>query len=370
MNRFYDMLSAMEASELYKSVAYLLDKAETRQTSANEIITDYLRTHRYLTSDERQRILDLVWTVIRARARLLYAWPDQDWLQRVQRLAEQGMPDTSDAPDFVQWEVPDWFPAHVPDAAHELPQLLGNAPIILRANGNRDKVMEMLQADGLSVAPCQSSPFGIVLSAYANLSDTKAYKKGLLEIQDEGAQLVALDIGVKPKQDVFDFCAGAGGKSLIFAQMMENRGFIQAYDAAPKRLFELVKRAQRCHVSIIKIVTKLPEPFKKFDHVVVDAPCSGTGTWRRMPDMRWKLQEKQLTNITKLQNEILNRAEKFVKPGHYLSYITCSLTRDENEDQVERFLSQNPNYRVLKQKRYSPYRTGTDGFFLCLMQKQ
>ena len=152
--------------------------------------------------------------------------------------------------------------------------------------------------------------------------------------------------------------------------MMENRGFIQAYDIVAKRLFELTKRANRAKVSIIKIVTKLPEPFKKFDHVVIDAPCSGTGTWRRMPDMKWKYSEKQLGQVVKTQAEILNRAERFVKNGHYLSYITCSLTTDENEAQIESFLKTHPNYVVLKQKRYSPYRTQTDGFFLCVMQKR
>ena len=360
----------MDAQELYKRVAYLMDKITSRQTPASEIINDYTYTHRYLTSEERKDLLDLVWRVIRAQARVCYAYPDMDWLIRIQHFAEEGLPDMTTAPDDIRLEVPKWFLSHVPEAEKELPLMIENAPIILRANGNRDKIMADLKEEGLSVRPCEKSPYGIILDAYANLSDTKVYKKGLLEIQDEGAQLVALDIGVKPKQDVFDFCAGAGGKSLIFAQMMENRGFIQAYDAAPKRLFELVKRAKRCHISIVKIVTKLPEPFKKFDHVVVDAPCSGTGTWRRMPDMRWKLTEKQLTNIVKLQGEILDRAEKFVKPGHFLSYITCSLTQDENENQVERFLQTHPNYHVLKQKRYSPYRTGTDGFFLCLMQKR
>lgn len=360
----------MEKKDLYQAVAYLLDKIDSRNTPANDIINDYTRTHRYLAAEERKSLLDLVWGAIRARARLMYAYPEMSWLERVKLLDEQGIPDVSGAPVAVQWEMPEWFLSHVPEAEKELPLFLTNAPIILRANGKRDKVMADLQAEGFKVEPCDKSPYGLILSEYANLSDSKTYKKGLVEIQDEGAQLVALDIGVKPKQDVFDFCAGAGGKSLIFAQMMENRGFIQAYDAAPKRLFELVKRAERCHISIVKIVTKLPEPFKKFDHVVVDAPCSGTGTWRRVPDMRWKLNEKQLDNIVKLQGEILNRAEKYVKPGHYLSYITCSLTRDENEHQIEAFLNTHPNYVVLKQKRYSPYRTGTDGFFLCLMQKR
>lgn len=360
----------MDKTDLYKTVAYLLDKVEARMTPANDIIGDYLRTHRYLTAEEREQILSLVWAAIRAWQGLHFAYPALAWSDRVRLLAETGLPDLSGAPDYVRWEVPEWLPEHIPEADQELPNMMGQAPIVLRANGDRDEVMTSLREEGLSVEPCIHSPFGIVLKTYADLSSVKVYKKGLLEIQDEGAQLVAMDIGVKPKQDVFDFCAGAGGKSLIFAQLMNNRGFIQAYDAAPKRLFELTKRAQRCHISIIKIVTKLPEPHKKFDHVVVDAPCSGTGTWRRVPDMRWKLTEKQLQNIVRLQGEILNRAEAFVKPGHYLSYITCSLTRDEDEEQIERFLMIHPQYVVLKQKRYSPWRTGTDGFFLCLMQKK
>lgn len=360
----------MTLEELKKTVAFLLEKIDSRNTPANDIINDYTRTHRYIEAEERRHLLEVVWSAIRAKARLSYAYTDSDWIEKLQHLLTEGIPSVSDAPDWVRWEVPDWLPSHVPEADKELPALLENAPIVLRANGSRDEVMKLLQNEGLSVKPCKQSPYGMILSEYSNLSETKAYKKGLVEIQDEGAQLVAMEIGVKPKQEVFDFCAGAGGKSLIFAQMMQNKGFIQAYDAAPKRLFELVKRANRAHISIVKIVTKLPEPFKKFDHVVVDAPCSGTGTWRRTPDMRWKLSEKQLRNITQLQADILNRAEAFVKPGHYLSYITCSLTQDENENQVQHFLETHPRYTVLKQKRFSPWRTETDGFFLCLMQKR
>ena len=360
----------MESKDLYNTIAYLLEKIEARATPANDIINDYMRSHRYLSPEERKDILDLTWKIIRGWFRVRFTYPDAHWVERVQRVVEQGIPDVSNAPRFIQWEVPEWLVPHIPNAEEELPMMLGYAPIVLRANGKREDILNSLREEGLPVKACEKSPYGIILDEHANLSDTKVYKKGLLEIQDEGAQLVALDIGVKPKQDVFDFCAGAGGKSLIFAQMMENRGFIQAYDAVPKRLFELVKRAQRCHVSIIKIVTKLPEPYKKFDHVVVDAPCTGTGTWRRIPDIRWKLTEKQLENTVKLQRDILDKAEKFVKPGHYLSYITCSLTSDENELQVGQFLKTHPNYSVLKQKRYSPWRTGTDGFFLCMMQKR
>ena len=265
--------------------------------------------------------------------------------------------------------MPEWFLSHVPEAEKELPDLLENPPIVLRAIGNREEVLRALREEGVECEACEKSPYGIRLKEYANLKNTKVWKQGLIDVQDEGAQLVALDIGVEAKQSVFDFCAGAGGKSLIFAQIMQNKGFIQAYDITPKKLFELVKRATRAHISIIKIILKLDKPDKKFDHVVVDAPCSGCGTWRRSPNLRWNLTEKQLAHIVKVQGEILERASQYVKPGHYLSYITCSLTQDENEEQVENFLKAHPNYRVIKQKRYSPHRTGTDGFFLSVMQK-
>ena len=355
--------------EMMKAVAYLLEKIERRPAPAGEMINGYLATHKYLKGEEKKKFLSLVWGVIRTKARLKWAYPDLLWQERIEKFSEASIPDVSAAPKHIQWEVPEWFLGHVPNPEKELPALLETPPIVLRAIGNREEVLKTLAEEGIVGEVCQKSPFGIRLAEYTNLKNIKAWKQGLIEVQDEGAQLVALDIGVQPKQSVFDFCAGAGGKSLIFAQMMQNKGFIQAYDITPKKLFELNKRATRAHISIIKIILKLEKPDKKFDHVVVDAPCSGCGTWRRSPNLRWNLTEKQLAHITKVQSEILEKASAYVKPGHFLSYITCSLTRDENEDVVEKFLLAHPNFKVIKQKRYSPARTGTDGFFLCVMQK-
>ncbi len=360
----------MEYEEIKQTAALLLTKIEEKSGTANEIINGYTRSHKYIQAQDRKELLDLIWRVIRARARLSYAYPNTDWQFKIEKFISDGIPQLPDAPFYIQWEVPEWFLSHLPAPELELPAMLENAPLVLRANGKRDKIIQELEAEGLSVTPCKRSELGIILNQYVNLTDTKTYKKGLIEIQDEGAQLLSMEIGVKPHDDVFDFCAGAGGKSLIFAQLMNNKGFIQAYDASFKRLSELGKRAWRAKVSIIKTVTRLPESFKKFDHVVVDAPCSGTGTWRRSPDMRWNLTEKQLQNIVLKQAEILSVAQEYVKSGHFLSYITCSLTYDENEKQVEDFLSKNPRFRVIKEERYSPYRTQTDGFFLCVMQKQ
>ncbi len=359
----------MQTEELQKTAALLLEKITTRSQTANEIVSRFVQSHKYLTFEDRKALSDFVFSTLRARARLEWAYPDADWLTKIRLLAQNGLPDVSEAPFHVQFEVPEWFAAHVPDAAHEVPMLLDPAPVVLRVVGDRAEVQDLLAQDGVISDFCARSPLGLVLTKRAAVTETKAYKKGLVEIQDEGAQLLSIEIGVKPKDDVFDFCAGAGGKSLIFAQLMQNRGFIQAYDAAPKRLSELTKRAHRAGVSIIKTVSHLPPAHKKFDHVVVDAPCSGTGTWRRNPDGRWKLSEKQLKGIVARQAEILETAQEYVKNGHFLSYITCSLTRDENEDQAERFLAKNPRFRLLRQKRYSPFLTQTDGFYLAVFQK-
>ncbi len=359
----------MELEEIKKTAALLLTKIDEKDAPANDIINGYTQTHRYIEAEDRKTLLNLIWTATRAKARLGYAYPDKDWLYKLNAL-ENGIPDVSDAPNHIKWEAPEWFLSHIPEPENELPPMMENAPVILRANGKRDSVLEALRSEGLDVSPCRYSPYGIVLNKRCILTDSKAYKKGLIEIQDEGAQLLSLEIGVKPHDDVFDFCAGAGGKSLIFAQIMQNKGFIQAYDASFKRLSELGKRAARAKTTIIKTVTRLPENHKKFDYVVVDAPCSGTGTWRRTPDMRWKLTEKQLQNIVLKQAEILDVAKDYVKPGHFLVYITCSLTYDENEQQVEDFIRKNPRFSIVKERRYSPYRTGTDGFFLCVMQKR
>ncbi len=356
--------------ELINIAAFLMEKIESKKSSANDIINNYTKTHRYIESKMRADLLALVWGVIRAYYRLNYAYPTLNWVEKITLFIEKGVPDIKDAPDNVLFEVPEWIISHVPDAKNELPAMLGIAPIVLRANGNRDNIQKMLADEGVITHKTTLSPYGLILQSYQNLTNLKAYKKGLIEIQDEGAQALSLEIGVKSHDDVFDFCAGAGGKSLIFAQMMQNKGFIQDYDASYKRLSELSKRAKRANVSIIKVVYKLPDAFKKFNHVVVDAPCSGTGTWRRSPDMRFNLTEKQLENIVQKQADILDVAKNYVKAGQYLSYITCSLTRDENEQQIDNFMAKNPDFHIKKQMRYSPFISNTDGFFLCVMQKR
>ena len=358
----------MPLKSMYVLAAELLETIKAKPQTANEILNAYFKNHRYIVGEERQALLQIIWHVIRHWYRLHYAYPTASMLEKVQ-FSQAPLPDLAEAPDWVRYETPEWLMNKIRNPEKELPPLSESAPIILRANGNRDKIMAQLKDEGLSVEKCRLSPLGIVLQKYVNLSTVKAYKKGLIEVQDEGAQLLSLDLNIRPQMSVFDFCAGAGGKSLIFAQMMQNKGSILAYDASYKRLSELMKRAKRAGVSIIKTVSRLPESFKKFDFVVVDAPCSGTGTWRRTPDMRFKITQNQIESLVQTQADILNQAKEYVKNGHFLVYITCSMLQDENENQIEQFLAENQSFRVVKTAHWSPYLTQTDGFFSCVLQR-
>ena len=359
----------MHNDEIKKAAVFLLRQIDKTNKPANEIVNAYTRTHRYIGSNDRKQLLEYIWNAIRRKARLQFLYPEENWETLIEKTdAELVLP--LNTPDWVRWEVPQWLLPHIPEPATELPALLDTPSVIIRANGDRMCIQSELQKEGIVTTLCKHSPLALQVEGRYNLVASKAYKNGLIEIQDEGAQLIGLEVGVTPKCSVFDFCAGAGGKSLLFAQVMQNRGEILAYDTSVRSLKELQKRAYRAKVSIIKTTYKHPQPYKKFDYVVVDAPCSGTGTWRRCPDARWNLTEKQLLNIVKRQKEILDIAKTYVKNGHFLAYMTCSITTDENEGQVDTFLSENPDFHLVKMRRVSPARTGTDGLFVALLQKQ
>jgi len=348
----------------------ILSQVNTSLQPANEIINAYTRSRRYIGSKDRRTLTDLVWTVIRHHFRLQYRYPDLSLSEQIKLAADTGLSDLdclSDAPNYVNWEVPEWLIPLIPNAEQECPALLNPASTILRASGNRIDIQKCLQEEGIDTEPTPLSPFGLRLNKRANLKGTKAYKTGLIEIQDEGSQCIALETGIKAGDTVLDYCAGAGGKSLIFAQMMHNQGKIVAHDISEKSLHELTQRAQRAHATCIQVQKPLEQAL--YDHVVTDVPCSGTGTWRRCPDMRWKLTQAQLHDLVQRQADILKTASHFVKDNGYLSYMTCSLTQIENQGQIETFLAQNSDFHLIRQKQFSPAQTQTDGLFVAVMQK-
>jgi 16S rRNA (cytosine967-C5)-methyltransferase len=216
-------------------------------------------------------------------------------------------------------------------------------------------------------------------------------KTGEAEIQDEGSQLVALLAGARPGERVVDFCAGAGGKTLAIATQMENRGHVVACDVQEGRLKRAAERFRRAGLHNIqtRLLTSETDRWVKrhkggFDRVLVDAPCSGTGTWRRNPDARWRAEAHWLGELAALQGRILSSAARLVRPGGRLVYATCSLLPEENEDQVAAFLAAHPDFRVTPAREAAPQLTdsahpdylsltparhGVDGFFAAAMQR-
>ncbi len=226
------------------------------------------------------------------------------------------------------------------------------------------------------------------------------YKEGQVEVQDEGSQIASLLCGAKPGMQVIDLAAGAGGKTLALAADMADRGLILGCDVDAKRLYELSRRAKRAGVHIVeRRVLRDVDPqegadpdlagFEAWaDLVVVDAPCSGTGTWRRAPDSKWRLSEQRLFSYEEVQRRLLARAAGLVRPGGRLCYITCSVLKSENEAPVEAFLSAHPHFRLIPPHillesaglnldaeegpwglRLSPARHGTDGFFVACLER-
>ena len=295
---------------------------------------------------------------------------------------------------------PDWMESRLRERFGEalepaMQALNAQAPIDLRVNLLKCRdvgdLILALDADGYFGAPTPHSPIGVRLQKRLPAFNTQAFRDGKYEMQDEGSQIVAQLVAAKPGQKVVDFCAGAGGKTLAIAATMQNKGRILALDVSERRLNEMPKRLARAGVHNVQthVLRDERDPFLKrhigsADWVVVDAPCSGSGTWRRNPDLKWRMSEQDLSEIKVLQQNILTSAARLVKPGGTLVYITCSIFRDENVEPVVQFLGNNSIFRVEhpgklwdKHVRYeeglgptlalSPHQDGTDGFFAVVL---
>ncbi len=253
------------------------------------------------------------------------------------------------------------------------------APVDLRVNtlkAHRDAVIEALAAQGYDAQVTLRSPLGIRLPAgVTGLERTALFESGAFEFQDEAAQVASLMCGAAPGMRVLDLAAGAGGKSLALAAEMKNEGEIVACDIRADALAELERRAVRAGVRIIKTTENLPLPHMRggegidgFDIVLVDAPCSGTGTWRRQPELRWRLTPERLAELQAIQDSLFAQAATYVKPGGRLVYATCSILPCENEDRIARLRESHPQFALAGEElRASPCSTGTDGFFAAVL---
>ena len=395
---------------------------------ADAVAQKFLRDRRYIGASDRRTVSDQVWFVLRhwrrlewwlrhvggeptprlllAAALLLTGQPVADVQRvfsggryapdpfepgelRVARALDGHTLEHPQTPDAVRLEVPDWLLPRLRarfggELEPELAALTDPAPLDLRVNtlrGTREQAIASLAKDGITVAPTTRSAWGLRARGRQNVTATSAFKSGLVEIQDEGSQLVVAAVGASPDMRVVDYCAGAGGKSLGLAMAMRNRGHIVACDVSEARLDGAVRRLRRAGVHNVErhLIVAGDKWAKRraasFDRVLVDAPCTGTGTWRRNPDARLRLREQDVTELVQKQAAILAEAAKLLRAGGRLVYATCSVLPEENEAQIERFLDEHDGFalaRFSEQHRFlslTPWRDGTDGFFAAMLDK-
>ena len=281
--------------------------------------------------------------------------------------------------------IPDWMDAMGEEAIgkqwdKELAALNQQAPVVLRANSLKTspkQLRNILADQDIDTSLVKAYPDAVQLLERKNVFTTPAFKSGLFEVQDASSQRVARYLDVKPGMRVVDTCAGAGGKTLHLAALMENKGQVIAMDIYEGKLKELKRRAKRAGAHNIETrVIDSTKVFKKLygkaDRVLIDAPCTGLGTIKRSPDLKWKLQPDFVQKVIDRQASLLQSYSKIVKPGGKMVYATCSILPKENQEQITSFLAteEGANFTLIKDENISPAKTGYDGFYMALLSRK
>jgi 16S rRNA (cytosine967-C5)-methyltransferase len=393
---------------------------------ADAVLSQYFRENPNLGHAERGMVAEATYGVLRrlrtleaacegnrGRRELLLAWlfcigglnlrefepildkEEAEWLGGVKgRFSKPADPAVAaDLPDWL-WDqfVAQWGEDEAKQCAAALNR---PAPLDLRVNtlkADRDAVLPMLTAAGMPGKPTALSPFGIRLEGKPALSKLPMFIDGSIEVQDEGSQLLGLLLAPKRGEMVVDFCAGAGGKTLLLGALMRSTGRLYAFDVAEKRLANLKPRLARSGLSNVHPVrieherdTRVKRLAGKIDRVLVDAPCSGLGTLRRNPDLKWRQNPEAIGRLVLAQRSILEAAASLLKPGGRIVYATCSPLADENDNVIDGFLAEHPAFvekdaqEILaaqgvvvdtgKRLRLMPHRHGTDGFFAAVLER-
>src|SRR5437868_671248 len=420
----------------------LIDAIDTERVPAAKALKEWGTAHRYAGSGDRAAIAGLVWDVLRRRASSAWIMDDDTPRARVLGMlrVERGMDadaiaalcdggrfapaplsdaeraalvsrSTTDAPPHIAGDYPEWLDTYLAevfgdDRAMEAAAMASRAPLDLRVNtlkAQRQKVLASTGHLGTMPTPWSLTGLRIELGADARnpgIHAEEVFIKGAVEVQDEGSQLAALLSGAKPGEQVIDLCAGAGGKTLAVAAMMQGKGRLIATDHDKRQLAPIHERLSRAGVHNAEVRTPKGEtdPLAGIrasaDLVLIDAPCTGTGTWRRNPDAKWRMRPGALEVRLKDQIAVLDRAAGLVKPGGRIAYITCSVLPPENGEQVRGFLRRHAGFTVVPPSQtasvlwdkaetfalaarqsaegwlMTPRRTGTDGFFVSVLKKQ
>ena len=416
------------AARIQSAIEILTALDETR-LPADRFLRDWFRARRYAGSKDRGAVAETVYDVLRhkgffawrmgredARSLVIASLLSHDHsagdiaklfagegygpaaLSQDEERAIATQPD--DPPSHVSGNYPRWLGPELARSLGdglqpEMQAMLGRAPVDLRVNrlrAEREETLVGLRSLGIKAEPTPFAPCGIRIASAEGLGalqHTRFFQTGAFEFQDEASQVAALLCAAKPGMRVLDLAAGAGGKALAMAADMDNQGEILALDIDAARLKQIGPRARRAGATIIKATDKRGGPLwgnGRFDVVLVDAPCSGSGAWRRNPETKWRLTPDRLRELTELQTWLIDDGARHAKPGAHLVYATCSVLASENEDIVEAFLARNSEFRPIPASeiwrsvsqcdppptlqhyfKASPLNTGTDGFFACIM---
>jgi 16S rRNA (cytosine967-C5)-methyltransferase len=420
----------------------LIDTIDAQRVPAAKALKEWGTAHRYAGSGDRAAISGLIWDVLRRRASS--AWIMEDDTPRARLLGmlklERGLDvdaiaalcdggrfapeplsererlalsqrSLADAPPPIAGDYPDWLDGYLAqvfgdDRVAEATAMASRAPLDLRVNtlkARREKMLPSLAH--LGAQPTPWSPLGLRIELGADARNPGVHAeqdfiKGAIEVQDEGSQLAALLSAAKPGEQVIDLCAGAGGKTLALAAMMQGKGRLIATDHDKRQLAPIYERLSRAGVHNADVRTPkgpddtLSDIHSSADLVLIDAPCTGTGTWRRNPDAKWRMRPGALELRIKDQMAVLDRAAALTKPGGRIAYITCSVLPPENGEQIREFVTRHPEFAVVPPSQtvavlwdkaedfaaatlqspegllMTPRRTGTDGFFVSLLRRQ
>ncbi|SHG01896.1 16S rRNA (cytosine967-C5)-methyltransferase [Kaistia soli DSM 19436] len=424
----------------------VLDDIIDRRRPAADALKDWGLSHRFAGSKDRRAIGDLVFDALRHRSSAAFAAGDENGraiilglfrvhrgldVPSIERLisgerfaplpltdeerAVLGADRLAEAPDHVRGDYPEWLAEELgrvfgEDVVAEMQAMAASAPLDLRVNTLKSEpdnaARELTSELGRAPERPALSPLCLRLPleperGEPHIASTECFLKGHIEIQDLGSQLAAEFAGARPGMQVLDFCAGGGGKTLAMAPAMQNHGQIFAYDSDRRRLAPIHDRLARAGIRNVQVRTPKPgsdvldDLEKRMDLVLVDAPCTGTGTWRRNPDAKWRIRPGSLAERQKDQAAVIEAAARYVKTGGRLAYITCSLLESENSDRVAAFLADHPGFEAVDPETLvaayeteamietgdavrrlplglmlTPRRSGTDGFFIAVLVRR
>ncbi len=400
----------------------------------------WFRRHRFAGSTDRREIREQVYRVVRRLAELRFLVGSDDsrmlmavYLERFERVCPLEVLETFAAKPYGPGHLsddelkrlqcirenepalplaaragfPSWLEPHLRDTfgdetEEEMAEFLYRAPVGIRVNtmkANRREAIEQLRSQQIDVTGSEISPVGLRARHSASLETTELFHNGKIEIQDEGSQIAALLVAAKPGHICVDYCAGAGGKALALAASMKDQGQLFCFDVSRERIQPLEERKKRAEIESVQYFTlgtasaerALARLDGAADRVLVDTPCSGTGTWRRSPDAMWLLTESKLKRYTELQGEVLRKAAPLTRVGGRLIYVTCSILSEENDEQVMRFLKSDQGFQVMDWRQIwrdelpafsaekvralrfgalmTPRRTDTDGFYVSILER-